>query len=174
MDASLKSCCDALRVLIWPQVGFDYVANAAEEAKDPAKDLPWGIVGSLGIATLLYVLMSLCIVSGWLPAPVPLLPDRCCGSQCNIADTCPANAMAHRPLVLACHAGIRCQQQWSYPETNLTPAYPPQVMMVPYQNIDVNAPFSAAFLDHGMAWAAKIVSLGAVLGEAAAPRMGRR
>lgn len=47
-------------------------------------------------------------------------------------------------------------------------------MMVPYQNIDVNAPFSAAFLDHGMAWAAKIVSLGAVLGEATAPRMGRR
>lgn len=41
------------------------VANAAEEAKDPANDLPWGIVGSLGVATLLYVLMSLCIVSGW-------------------------------------------------------------------------------------------------------------
>lgn len=39
--------------------------------------------------------------------------------------------------------------------------------MVPYQQIDVNAPFSAAFLDHGMAWAAKIVSLGAVLGEGA-------
>ena len=29
------------------------VANAAEEAKDPARDLPWGIVGSLGIATVL-------------------------------------------------------------------------------------------------------------------------
>lgn len=41
------------------------VANAAEEAKNPARDLPWGIVGSLGIATVLYVLMSLCIVSGW-------------------------------------------------------------------------------------------------------------
>lgn len=38
--------------------------------------------------------------------------------------------------------------------------------MVPYQNIDVNAPFSAAFLNLGMGWAAKIVSLGAVLGEA--------
>ena len=44
---------------------------------------------------------------------------------------------------------------------------PCQVAMVPYQQIDVNAPFSAAFLDHGMAWAAKIVSLGAVLGERA-------
>lgn len=50
-------------MLVRPQV-----ANAAEEAKDPAKDLPWGIVGSLGIATLLYVLMSLCIVSGRLLA----------------------------------------------------------------------------------------------------------
>ena len=38
------------------------MANAAEEANDPARDLPWGIVGSLGIATLLYFLMSLCIV----------------------------------------------------------------------------------------------------------------
>ena len=44
--------------------------------------------------------------------------------------------------------------------------------MVPYQNIDVNAPFSAAFLDHGMAWASKIVSLGAVLGEGEAPGLG--
>lgn len=78
----LESCRDAVRPLFWPQVGFDYVANAAEEAKNPAKDLPWGIVGSLGIATLLYVLMSLCIVSGWLLISVPLLPD-----------TCPSNAI---------------------------------------------------------------------------------
>ena len=38
------------------------VANAAEEAKDPARHLPLGIVGSLGIATALYLLMALCIV----------------------------------------------------------------------------------------------------------------
>ncbi len=38
------------------------MANAAEEAKEPATDLPRSIVGSLAVATLLYVLMALCIV----------------------------------------------------------------------------------------------------------------
>lgn len=37
--------------------------------------------------------------------------------------------------------------------------------MVPYTQIDVHAPFSAAFLHLGMTWAAKLVSIGALLGE---------
>ncbi len=36
--------------------------------------------------------------------------------------------------------------------------------MVPYSEVDVNAPFSAAFIAHGMPWAAKLVSVGAVSG----------
>ncbi len=39
------------------------------------------------------------------------------------------------------------------------------VMMVPYAQINVHAPFSAAFLQHGMVWVAKLVSVGALLGE---------
>jgi APA family basic amino acid/polyamine antiporter len=40
-------------------VGFDAVATSAEEAKNPNRDLPIGIVGSLLVSTLLYVLVSL-------------------------------------------------------------------------------------------------------------------
>ena len=35
---------------------------------------------------------------------------------------------------------------------------------VPYGFIDVDAPFSAAFVAHGMPWVARVVSLGALLG----------
>ncbi|GAA1575214.1 amino acid permease [Kribbella hippodromi] len=41
-------------------IGFDVVATTAEEAKNPQRDLPRGIIGSLVICTVLYVLV--CIV----------------------------------------------------------------------------------------------------------------
>ncbi len=40
-------------------IGFDAVSTAAQEAKNPQRDLPIGILGSLGVCTLLYILMSL-------------------------------------------------------------------------------------------------------------------
>ncbi len=39
-------------------IGFDAVSTAAEEAKDPQKDLSIGIIGSLGICTMVYILVS--------------------------------------------------------------------------------------------------------------------
>lgn len=44
-------------------IGFDIVATAAEETKNPQRDLPRGILGSLAICTLLYVAVSL-VVTG--------------------------------------------------------------------------------------------------------------
>ncbi|WP_328994511.1 amino acid permease [Kribbella sp. NBC_01245] len=41
-------------------IGFDVVATTAEEAKNPQRDLPRGILGSLAICTVLYVLV--CVV----------------------------------------------------------------------------------------------------------------
>jgi len=86
-------------IVFFSFIGFDTVSTAAEETKNPAFDLPVGIVGSLGICTILYVLMCL-VITG----------------------------------------------------------------MVPYSQIDTNAPFSAAFDAAGMAWVSRIVSLGAVAG----------
>ncbi|KAJ2158336.1 hypothetical protein GGF46_003837 [Coemansia sp. RSA 552] len=39
-------------------IGFDAVSTAAQEAKNPQKDLPWGICGSLTICTALYIAVS--------------------------------------------------------------------------------------------------------------------
>jgi APA family basic amino acid/polyamine antiporter len=44
-------------------IGFDIVATAAEETKNPQRDLPRGIFGSLAICTALYVAVSL-VVTG--------------------------------------------------------------------------------------------------------------
>jgi basic amino acid/polyamine antiporter, APA family len=39
-------------------IGFDAVSTAAQEAKNPAKDMPIGILGSLVICTILYILFA--------------------------------------------------------------------------------------------------------------------
>lgn len=44
-------------------LGFDVVATTAEEARNPQRDIPIGILGSLAIVTLLYVAVSL-VVTG--------------------------------------------------------------------------------------------------------------
>ncbi|RZS33930.1 amino acid/polyamine/organocation transporter (APC superfamily) [Herbihabitans rhizosphaerae] len=43
-------------------IGFDVVATTAEEARNPQKSVPRGILGSLGIVTVLYVAVSLVVV----------------------------------------------------------------------------------------------------------------
>src|SRR5690606_11733339 len=44
-------------------IGFDIVATPAEEAKDPQRNVPRGIIGSLAIVTLLYMAVSF-VVTG--------------------------------------------------------------------------------------------------------------
>src|SRR5437870_1948337 len=46
-------------VVFFAYIGFDAVSTAAQEAKNPQKDMPVGIMGSLVICTILYILMSL-------------------------------------------------------------------------------------------------------------------
>jgi APA family basic amino acid/polyamine antiporter len=45
-------------VVFFAFIGFDAVSTAAQEAKNPARDMPIGILGSLIICTVLYVLFS--------------------------------------------------------------------------------------------------------------------
>ena len=45
-------------VVFFAFIGFDAVSTAAQEAKNPKRDMPIGILGSLVICTLLYVLFS--------------------------------------------------------------------------------------------------------------------
>lgn len=49
----------AAGVLFFAYVGFDAVSTSAQEAKDPSRSIPIGILGSLWICTLIYVLFGL-------------------------------------------------------------------------------------------------------------------
>lgn len=45
-------------VIFFAYIGFDAVSTAAQEAKNPKRDMPIGIIGSLAVCTVLYVLFS--------------------------------------------------------------------------------------------------------------------
>lgn len=45
-------------VIFFAYIGFDAVSTAAQEAKNPQKDMPIGIMGSLAICTILYILVA--------------------------------------------------------------------------------------------------------------------
>jgi basic amino acid/polyamine antiporter, APA family len=53
-------------LVFFAYIGFDVVATTAEEAKDPQRTLPRGILGGLGLVTVLYILVTL-VVTGMVP-----------------------------------------------------------------------------------------------------------
>jgi basic amino acid/polyamine antiporter, APA family len=56
----------ASAIIFFAYIGFDGVSTVAQEAKDPARGMPLGMLGSLGICTLLYILMS-SVMTGLVP-----------------------------------------------------------------------------------------------------------
>jgi basic amino acid/polyamine antiporter, APA family len=63
-------------VIFFAYIGFDAVSTAAQEAKNPQRDMPIGLLGSLGICTILYIVVSL-VLTGMVnysqlnvPAPI--------------------------------------------------------------------------------------------------------
>ncbi|MGZ8200622.1 MAG: amino acid permease [Methylosarcina sp.] len=53
-------------IVFFAYVGFDAVSTAAEEAKNPQKDLPFGIITSLSFCTLIYIIVS-ALLTGVVP-----------------------------------------------------------------------------------------------------------
>mgnify|MGYP001117788111 CR=1 FL=1 len=53
-------------VIFFAYIGFDTVSTVAQEAKNPQRDMPIGILGSLFICTVLYVIVSL-VLTGVVP-----------------------------------------------------------------------------------------------------------
>jgi len=89
----------AAAIVFFAYIGFDVVATTSEEARNPRRDLPIGILGSLAICTILYILVSQ-IMTG----------------------------------------------------------------IVPYNELDPEAPMASVFVDIGLDWAAGLVSIGAICG----------
>ena len=61
-----KGISAAAAIIFFSYIGFDAVSTAAEEAKNPAKDMPFGIIMSLVICTVLYIALSL-VMTGMAP-----------------------------------------------------------------------------------------------------------
>jgi APA family basic amino acid/polyamine antiporter len=61
-------------VVFFAYIGFDAVSAAAQEAKNPMRDMPIGILGSLIICTILYVLVGT-VLTGIVPYDKLNVPD---------------------------------------------------------------------------------------------------
>ena len=55
-------------------IGFDAVSTVAQETRDPQRNMPIGIIGSLAICTVLYVLVAL-VLTGVVPYLLLNVPD---------------------------------------------------------------------------------------------------
>jgi basic amino acid/polyamine antiporter, APA family len=86
-------------IVFYAYIGFDSVSTHAEEARNPSRDVPIGIIGSLILCTVLYIAVA-AVLTG----------------------------------------------------------------MVPYQQIDIDAPLARAFSQVGLPWAHFFISLGALAG----------
>jgi basic amino acid/polyamine antiporter, APA family len=72
-------------LVFFAYIGFDAVSTAAQEAKNPQRDMPIGIIGSLLVCTVLYILVA-AIATGVIPYkqlnvphPIALVADRAMG-----------------------------------------------------------------------------------------------
>jgi APA family basic amino acid/polyamine antiporter len=70
---------DAAALIFFAYIGFDAVSTAGEEAEKPQRDLPIAIIGSLAIATVIYIIVAIVAV-GLAPA------DKLGGSEAPLAD----------------------------------------------------------------------------------------
>ncbi len=79
-------------MIFFAYIGFDAVSTSAQEARNPQRDMPRGILGSLVICTVLYVLVSGVMVGlvpyeAMLNQPAPLVvavqaaADRAAGTS---------------------------------------------------------------------------------------------
>ena len=56
----------AAAIIFFAYIGFDAVSTAAEETKNPQRDMPFGIIASLVVCTVIYILVAL-VLTGLLP-----------------------------------------------------------------------------------------------------------
>ncbi len=93
----------AAAIIFFSYIGFDAVSTAAEEAINPAKDMPFGIIMSLVVTTVLYIAISI-VMTGLAPwqqlgTPEPMI------TALQFADGPPAILHASR-LIIAIGAVI--------------------------------------------------------------------
>ena len=98
----------AAGIVFFAYIGFDAVSTVAEESKNPQRDLPIGILGSLVICTILYLCVSL-VLTGLVPVtidgkPNPMLTGHDAGAALAVAFT----ALGHKWAALVIGIGALC------------------------------------------------------------------
>lgn len=73
----MKGIGAAAAIIFFSYIGFDAVSTAAEEARNPQRDMPFGIIMSLAICSVLYILVAV-VMTGMAPwdrlgTPEPML-----------------------------------------------------------------------------------------------------
>jgi len=75
-EFGISGVCRAASVIFFAYIGFDAVSTSAQECKNPQKDLPIGILGSLFISTLLYIAVAIVLTGvvhySFLNVPDPI------------------------------------------------------------------------------------------------------
>jgi basic amino acid/polyamine antiporter, APA family len=61
-------------IVFFAYIGFDAVSTAAQEAKNPQRDMPIGIIGSLVVCTVLYIVVA-AVATGVMPYTQLDVPD---------------------------------------------------------------------------------------------------
>lgn len=56
----------AASIVFFAYIGFDAVSTTAQEAKNPQRDMPIGILGSLAVCTILYIIVA-AVLTGMMP-----------------------------------------------------------------------------------------------------------
>jgi APA family basic amino acid/polyamine antiporter len=95
----------AAGVVFFAYIGFDAVSTAAQEAKNPKRDMPIGILGSLVVCTLLYVLFSW-VLSGLAPVDIFRGPAREASVAYVITNYMPGYAWLSNMVTVAILAGF--------------------------------------------------------------------
>ena len=84
-------------IIFFSYIGFDATSTAAEESRDPGRDMPFGIIMSLIICTVLYIILSVVMtgMADWrqLGTPEPMI------TALALADGSPALLNASRFIV---------------------------------------------------------------------------
>jgi basic amino acid/polyamine antiporter, APA family len=95
--------------IFFAYVGFDAVSTAAEETKNPNRNIPIGLIGSLGVCTIYYLLVSYSAIGSVGAQPVlgpdglalqPGTPEMAAACKASEALVCSKEALAHVLRVL--------------------------------------------------------------------------
>ncbi|GDY28989.1 amino acid permease [Gandjariella thermophila] len=85
-------------IVFFAFIGFDVVATTAEETRNPQRDMPRGIMGSLAIVTVLYVAVAL-VVTGMVPyKALATKPD---GTKATLATAFSAHGVTWAAAVIS-------------------------------------------------------------------------